>query len=121
MFFHHNDSPAKRRSVLNFLFNPDFGHDVRPIVGNYREFVRMLAAVFASWRMFPLDHAALRDNSAPLSLEEVLREAWRAIPRGRRGIPKACVFATIVLGVVYFIALLAGTLWFIVAAAWHSI
>jgi len=96
------DDQPKRQSLMGFLFNPEIGASIRPLGESVGMFVRLIAMVFASARLFPADHPALRggDRRATLTLAEVFRTAWGNLSFTREGMPVVLFFLAVVASIV---------------------
>lgn len=114
MFFSRDDDKSgskapKKRSLLGQLFNPNVGTEIKPVFESGRMFVRMLAYILASYKLFPKDHPALNDTSLKLSLGDVIGTAYRRLSFTREGIPQIILFVA-VFGCLIFSALFIVTL-----------
>lgn len=114
MFFSRDDDKSgskapKKRSLLGQLFNPNVGTEIKPVFESGRMFVRMLAYILASYKLFPKDHPALNDTSLKLSLGDVIGTAYRRLSFTREGIPQIILFVA-VFGCLLFSALFIVTL-----------
>ncbi len=105
MLFSRNNNESgepKKRSLLGFLFNPDFGSDIRPIRQNFAMFLRMIAVIFASSGLFPKNHPALTgalppdDPRARLTLMYIINMGWNSFSFTKEDLPKAVMFCAFV-------------------------
>jgi conjugal transfer/type IV secretion protein DotA/TraY len=69
----------KKRSILGMMFGLDLGNDIRPIGESISMFVRIIAGIFASAKLFPKDHPAFENPDMKLTLAEVITTAWRGL------------------------------------------
>jgi len=108
MFFSREKKDSKepkKRSTFGLLFNPEFGRDIKPIGESMGMFVRLIAMIFASNKLFPKDHPALMGvQGARLTMGEVITTAWRGLTFTREGLPKVILFFAVV-GMLVFTAL----------------
>ncbi|MDD3183235.1 MAG: DotA/TraY family protein [Alphaproteobacteria bacterium] len=115
MLFSRNDKsdnkPPKKRSLFGQLFNPNVGTEIEPVFESSRMFVRMLAYILASYKLFPKDHPALENTALKLSLGDVMRTAFNRLSFTRKGIPQIILFVA-VFGCLLFSALFILTLIF---------
>lgn len=103
-----NNEQPKKRSIWGTLFNPDLGSDIRPLAQETRMFVRMLAMILASNRLFPKDHPAFTNDKIRLTLSDVLSISWNRLSWTKEGIPQIALFIA-VFGVLILSALFVIT------------
>lgn len=103
-----DEGKEKKRSVLGLLFNPEIGKDVGPIVESARMFVRMIAMILASNKLFPKDHLVLRDEKAPLTFGQLFAISFNRLSFTKEGIPQIILFVA-VWGVLLFSILFVVT------------
>lgn len=102
------DEP-KNRSLLGKLFNPNVGTEIGPFFEAGRMFVRMVAYILASYKLFPKDHPFFDDDKVRLSFADLFRISYRRLSFTREGIPQIVLFAA-VFGCLLFSALFIVTL-----------
>ena len=112
MFFKQGQKPKdqpKKRSVLGLLFNPRVDREIEPLKQSMGMFVRMLALIFASYRLFPKNHPAFNDSTVRLTLGTVIGTAFKQLAFTKKGVPQVIVFFAIV-GCLLFALLSVVTL-----------
>ncbi|MDD2324940.1 MAG: DotA/TraY family protein [Alphaproteobacteria bacterium] len=72
-------------------------------------FVRMLALIFASYRLFPKDHPALTDTRIRLTLGTVIATAYSQLSFTKKGIPQIILFVAVV-GCLFFSVMIVLTI-----------
>src|ERR1700722_1467933 len=89
--------PSAVRKTIGMLVNPHLGSTVQALRETTNVFLHLLAQVFASQGMFPLDHPALRDvPGARLKLGEILGAAWNSITFTKQAIPQILLFMAVI-------------------------
>lgn len=105
-----SEGQQKRPSTMRSLFALNYSADNRMMKQAWDMFVRMIAAVFVSFRLFPNEHPALRDDAIPLLLRDVIAYAYSQLRFTREGAPQVVAFAAVVgmlaFGVLFLISLI---------------
>lgn len=111
------NEPEKKRSIFGLLFNPRLDRDITPMKESASMFVRMLASLFVTTKLFPKDHPAFKDDKVRLTMREVIGTAYNNLSFTKEGVPQILYFGAVVgmlgFGVLFLITLLlsfmAGT------------
>lgn len=94
--------PDKPRISIGALFNPGVGASMRPLAETTRIFVTLLASIFAANGLFPRNHPALLGNeTASITLGEVLSTGWSNVSFRRDRLPQTAIFFATIVSLVF--------------------
>lgn len=89
------DGKKTRGKILRFMFNPEFGEDIRNMRQNHTHFLKLVTNIFLQTGLIDASYQGLRDNSQ-LGLRSLVETAFKNLQFTKEGLPQVLLFFTFV-------------------------